>query len=138
MRAFIDTSTLFKKYVDEKGSRRFSKLLESISEILVAPVTVLEVHSVLERRIRDKSLTRKDAGWIEKEFLFDLNFFGVVRYNENLMKEATRVIRKYQLKVLDGIQLSSAILSQPDIFVVSDARLFAASKSELRKTEYIE
>ncbi len=75
MKAFIDKSTLFKKYIEENGSKKFEKLLESVSEIIVAPITILEIHSIIERRVREKSLNNSDAKWIEKEFLYDYNFF---------------------------------------------------------------
>ncbi len=111
MRAFIDTSSLFKKYVDEQGADTFDALLLSVSEIIISPITLLEVNSIIERRLREKTLDTVDAAWIEKEFMQDLKFYGVVEFNENLNSECIRVIRKYQMKVLNGIQLSSAIVA---------------------------
>ena len=66
MRAFIDTSSLLKKYVDEQGADTFDALLLSVSEIIVAPITLLEIHSIIERRLREKTLNTADAAWIEK------------------------------------------------------------------------
>jgi predicted nucleic acid-binding protein len=131
MRAFVDTSSLFKKYVEEPGSEDFNRLLEDVSEIIIAPITLLEVHSILERRLREKSLKSSDAKWIEKEFFLDYSYFGVVDWNDDLQKECVRIIRKYQLKVLDSIQLSAAILAKVSLFITSDKRLFEASGKEL-------
>jgi predicted nucleic acid-binding protein len=138
MRAFIDTSSLLKKYVDEQGADTFDALLLSVSEIIVAPITLLEIHSIIERRLREKTLNTADAAWIEKEFMLDLNFYGVVEFNENLNSECIRIIRKYQMKVLDGIQLSSAIVAKPDIFIVSDKQLYNAAIKELTRVEFVE
>jgi predicted nucleic acid-binding protein len=138
MRAFIDTSSLLKKYVDEQGADTFDALLLSVSEIIVAPITLLEIHSIIERRLREKTLNTADAAWIEKEFMLDLNFYGVVEFNENLNSEFIRIIRKYQMKVLDGIQLSSAIVAKPDIFIVSDKQLYNAAIKELTRVEFVE
>ncbi len=137
MKVFIDTSSLLKKYVLEKGTEEFNAVLNNVTEIIVAPVTILEVHSAIERRLRDKTLKPSDAKWIEKEFLIDYNFFGVVRWNDDLMGESIRVIRKYQLKVLDGIQLASALRSDTTLFVTSDKRLSEAAENELRKVELV-
>jgi len=134
MKAFLDTSSLFKKYFEEEGSAELEELLQSVSTVTVAPITILETNSIIERRLRDKSLTSEDAKWIEKELSFDYNFYGIVDFNENLTKETLRVIRKYQMKVLDGIQLGAAIISTPDIFVVSDKKLYSSAKRELKKT----
>ncbi len=131
MRAFIDTSTLFKKYVKESGSEEFDQHLESISEIILAPITELEVHSIIERRLRDKTIAEQDALWIEKEFNYDLNYFGIIKFEDNLLQKSIRVIRRHQLKVLDGIQLASAIIVKPDIVLISDRKLYTAAKEEL-------
>ena len=137
MRAFIDTSSLFKKYVDETGSKKLEELLGLISEIIIAPITILEVNSILERRLKEKSLNPLDAKWIEKEFLRDYDYFGIVEFNDDLVRECIRVIRKHQLKVLDGIQLSSAISSKSKLFIVSDKRLFEAAKKEMSQVEFV-
>ena len=137
MRAFVDTSSLFKKYVDEKGSNAFDGHLQSVTEIIIAPVTLLEINSIIERRLREKTLSASDAKWIEKEFLFDLNFYGVVEFNEKLISECIRVIRKYQMKVLDGIQLASAILAGADVFIVSDKNLHKIAGKELSRVEFV-
>lgn len=137
MRAFIDTSSLFKKYVDEKGADTFDMLLQSVSEIIIASITQLEINSIIEQRLREKTLNTTDAAWIEKEFMFDLNFYGVVEFNENLTYECVRVIRMYQMKVLDGIQLSSAITANPDVVIVSDRQLYKSAVKELKRVEFV-
>ena len=137
MRAFIDTSSLFKKYVDEEGADKFERLLQTVTEIIIAPITLLEINSIIEQRLREKTLNAADARWIEKEFMFDLNFYGVVEFNEKLNSECIRVIRKYQMKVLDGIQLSSAIIAKPDVFIASDKHLYKSAGKELKRVEFV-
>ena len=137
MRAFIDTSSLFKKYVDEEGADKFERLLQTVTEIIIAPITLLEINSIIERRLRKKTLSAADAKWVEKEFMFDLNFYGVVEFNEKLISECIRVIRKHQMKVLDGIQLSSVIITRPDVFIVSDKSLYNSACKELLRVEFI-
>jgi predicted nucleic acid-binding protein len=137
MRVFIDTSSLFKKYIEENGSKKLEELLGSVSEIIIAPITILEVNSILERRLKEKSINSLDAKWIEKEFLLDYDYFGIIEFNDDLVRECIRVVRRYQLKVLDGIQLSSAIFSRPQLFIVSDLRLFEAAKKEMPLVEFV-
>ena len=130
MRAFIDTSSLFKKYVDEKGAAEFDTLLASITEVVVSPITVVEFHSILNRRLREKTLLAVDAHLIEKEFLKDYSFFGIVQWNDDLVKETLRVSQKYPLRTLDAIQLSSAVVAGGELFVTSDKRLFEVAEKE--------
>lgn len=137
MKAFIDTSSLFKKYINEKGADIFDALLQLVSEIIIAPITLLEINSIIEWRLQEKTLNTADANWIEKEFMFDLNFYGIVEFNELLTLECIRLIRRYQLKVLDGIHLSSAIIAKPDIFIVSDKHLYKSATGELKWVEFV-
>ncbi len=137
MKAFIDTSSLIKRYVQESGSDAFEKFLETISEILIAPTTWLEIHSVLERRLREKTMSKADAELIELNAYADLQYMGIIKWNEELEKTAAALIRKYQLKVMDSIQLASGKLSKSDLFVTSDKQLYAHARKELKRVEYI-
>jgi predicted nucleic acid-binding protein len=137
MKVFIDTSSLLKKYVDEKGTEKFLTILEDVTDIIIAPITILEVHSAIERRLHEKTLKQADAKWIQKQFLFDYTFFGIVEWNDALQKECIRLLRRYQLKVLDSIQLSSAIIAEVKLFITSDKKLFNASKKEIAQTVLI-
>ena len=137
MRAFIDTSSLFKKYVNEPGSIEFDKLLNPVYEILVSPITILEFHSVIERRLRESTISPANAKWIKQEFARDYNYFGVVQWNENLINESIRIISKYQLKTLDSIQFAAALLAAADIFITSDKQLYQAVRKERLPVKFI-
>jgi predicted nucleic acid-binding protein len=137
MKAFIDTSSLFKRYIEESGATELEKIMVSVSEIVVSPVTILEMHSVIERRIQEKSLKEYDAEWVKKEFSTDFQYFGVVSWSDELITECIRLIHSHRIRVLDGIQLSSAILSEAPLFITSDKKLFEAAKGECPKAVYI-
>ncbi|MBN1547488.1 MAG: type II toxin-antitoxin system VapC family toxin [Syntrophaceae bacterium] len=137
MRAFIDTSSLLKKYIEEDGAEEFNSLLDSISEIIVSPITILEVQSAVARRLKERTLKASDAQWIEKEFMTDYDFFGVVEWNDDLITESLRIIRRYQLRVLDAIQLSAALISKSSLFITSDKRLFEFAKREIPYSRFI-
>ncbi len=67
MRVFIDTSSLFKKYVEENGSKELDFLLQEVSEIAVSPITRVEMSVIVARRLREKSLTAQQATWLKSE-----------------------------------------------------------------------
>lgn len=137
MRAFIDTSSLFKKYVEESGSKELDFLLQEISEIAVSPVTWVEMSAVIARRLREKSLTAQQATWLKSETHKDFQSFHRVIWNDALEKAATDFVYRYSLLTLDAIQLASGVLSKADVFITSDRRLFEQARREVRKTLYI-
>ena len=137
MRAFIDTSSLVKKYINESGAGELDTLLEGVSEIIVAPVYWLELNSAIERRRRAKTLNVQQAFWIKSEAKKDYIFFNKIIWNENFEAKGLEFIEKYHLKTLDSIQLASGCLSQADIFITSDKELFATAKKELKNVKFI-
>ena len=137
MRAFIDTSSLFKKYVEEDGSKELEDLLFSVSEIAVSPITWIELNAVVARHMREKSLTSQQSSWLDLETRRDFQFYHRVLWNEVLEKKAVELVQQFFLSTLDGIQLASGILSRADIFVTSDRRLFEEASKVIRKTKFI-
>ncbi len=133
MRAFVDTSSLFKKYVEEHGSQALDRLLKDASEIAVSPVTWVEMNAVIARRVRNHSLTAEQAGWLTSEVRKDFQSFHRVVWNEALEMTTTRLIARYPLSTLDAIQLASGVLSKSDLFVTSDRRLFEEARKEVRR-----
>jgi predicted nucleic acid-binding protein len=137
MRAFVDTSSLFKKYVEESGSKEWDGLLQDISEIAVSPVTWVEMNAVVARRLRQKSLASQQAVWLKSQIEKDFQSFHRVVWNEVLEKTAVELVYRYSLSTLDAIQLASGVLSKADLFVTSDRRLFEEANKQIRKARLV-
>jgi predicted nucleic acid-binding protein len=137
VRAYIDTSAMVKKYVDERGSDIFLELLTNIQEIIVGPTYILELSSAVKRKLQQQEISRSQADGLLVEAKKDLSFFSRVNWNENLEEESVRLIAQYGLKTLDSIQLGSAILAKPDIFITSDKFLLKSAREELRETRMV-
>lgn len=133
MRAFVDTSSLFKKYIEESGSRVLETLLQDVSEIAVSPLTWVEMNAAIARRVREKSLTSQQAAWLLSEARRDFQSFHRVVWNEALETTATLLVSHYPLSTLDAIQLASGVLSQANLFITSDKMLFKEARKEIRR-----
>lgn len=137
IKAFVDTSSLFEKYVKEDGSDAFDSIIKDMDELVISPVTWIEMHSVIQRRLREKMLNRKEADWIVREARKDFNYFRIIRWSDRLEQKAVEMVRKYPLKTLDSIQLASACLVNPHVFLTSDRRFFPAAKKEMEHAVFI-
>ena len=137
MKVFIDTSSLFKRYIDEDGSLELQDLFKTASQIIVSPVTWLEFNSILSRRSRDKSLTARQISFTISEAKRDFEFYLQIIWNKNLEQAATKLVHRCSLSTLDGIQLAAGVLSKADIFVTSDKRLFDEANKVIHKTRFI-
>ncbi len=137
MNAFIDTSSIFKKYIQEQGSDQLELLLEKVTQITVAPTLLLEMNCGIQRRLHEQIITSKQAELLKHEIKIDYVFYARVIWDDNLEEKALNIINKYKLKTLDSIQLASASLSKADLFVTSDQKLYQIAKKELKNTLFI-
>ncbi len=137
MKAFIDTSTLLKRYTYEKGSHELYHFLELVSEIVVAPVVALEIASALKRKVREKVISSSQSADIFKEFQKDYFAFQKVKWSDILVETSVKMINKHEIKSLDSIQLASGCVSKADIFVTSDEKLAKKALKEFKKVEFI-
>ena len=137
MRALIDTSSLFKKYVEEIGSEKIEQILEELSEVAVSPVTWMELNAIIARRLREKSVTSQQALWLKSQAHKDFQSFHRVVWNESLEKTAVQLIEQHSLSTLDAIQLASAKLAKTRQLVTSDHALARAAQKEVAQVMVI-
>ncbi len=133
MKALIDTSSLFKKYVQEINSDKFEQLINKVTDVWVAPTTLLELYCTIKRRLDEKLLIPSEAEAIKSNIQRDFDYFTKILWDELLEDHCLNLSSKYGLKPLDLIQLSSGLISNPDIFVTSDQRLYKLARKELKK-----
>lgn len=137
MKAFIDTSSLVKRYVAEKGLGELEILLNQISEIIISPTCLLEITSALNWCLMDKTLTAEQVSWVETQLHKDYNYFSKVAWGEDLQLKGIELIHRYHLRTLDCIQLASACVAKADIFITSDKELFTVAKTEIESISLI-
>ena len=137
MKIFIDSSSLFNKYITEAGSDTLEIVLKEASMIIVSPVTLLELTATLERRFREKTLSKHQMEVIKSELFKDFKYFHQIIWDETLEKESLSLVGKYPLRTLDAIQLASGCLSKSDLFVASDKLLLEKAKKELPKILFV-
>lgn len=137
MKIFTDASTILKKYVFETGSEDLGILLEGVTDIAVSPTCLLEMHSALNRRIKEKTLLSKDVNSILSEIKKDFRYFNIILWTQKLEELGLEIIHKYDLRSLDAIVLSAGKLSNPDMFVTSDKLLYQMARKELKSAKLI-
>ena len=112
-------------------------ILSETSVIIVSPVTLLELAATLERRLREKTLSKHQVKVIKSELFKDFKYFHQIIWDETLEKKSLSLVEKYPLKTLDAIQLASGCLSKSDLFVASDKLLLEKAKKELPRILFV-
>ena len=133
MRVFIDTSSLFKKYHVEEGSRQLANLLKDVSEIIVSPITYLEITNTIHRFYHDAKINKHELEILCTQINHDFQYFIKISWNDHLENTFLHWVNKYYVKSLDIIQLASAQHSRCEQFITSDKIQYKLAKEELNK-----
>ena len=139
---FCDSSAIAKRYISESGTGWIISLMRPAvkNKIAVAQITGVEVVSAISRRKSGNLLTTSQADKAIHRFLRDYNnWFGVVKIDDPIIRNAIRLAQIHVLRGYDAVQLSSAIalndkLSKlglpPFVFVAADNSLNSAAQAE--------
>ena len=65
---YADTSIVVAYYCTEAGSVEAEKLITGSDDVAISMLAELEFHSALSRKVREKTLTNKDARRISSQF----------------------------------------------------------------------
>lgn len=136
-RPFLDTSALVKRYVLEPGSDRVRQIFDSSREIVVAPVTRLEMTSAVARRRREGRLTDGEALRILRRLEREWPDFARVRWSPDLERAARAILLRRAVRTLDAIQLASARIAGCRWLVSSDERMLDAAAGERIRAERV-
>ena len=131
MVVFLDTSVLAKRYVSEFGSEEVDAYYIADNQIVLAPITPIEIRSVFNRRLQEKSLSDSAVKAALSEWNKERTQYLYQIFDDNLVKTAIEMISKFSLKSLDSIQLASASLFGIEEFVTADKALAKAAESIL-------
>jgi len=130
MRVFADTSALLKRYVAEPGTDEVSDVLGRTTELVVGCLTVVEAISALSRRGRAEELTEEDLWGARADLLEDLADAEWVPVDAELVATAVELVERRRLRTLDALQLGSALVSRPALFLCADRALARAAVAE--------
>jgi predicted nucleic acid-binding protein len=120
---FIDTSSLIKRYVQEEGSGDVDRFFNEENDIIIAPITAIEFHAALNRKLRDKSISMETHHKAIAAWEMEGASYNTVSFDDGLIGVSLDMVSRYALKTLDSIQLAAAALSDAGAFVTSDKQL---------------
>ena len=103
---------------------------------IITDVTSVEMFSLLNRRVREGSLSSADLPSLGNTFLAHAEIeYVTVPLDKDVLTRERALVERRPLRALDAIQLASAqqavaSLGEPIIFVSSDRGLLAAADAE--------
>ena len=133
MNLYLDTSALFKLYVDEAGSDAVHAAVAAAEAIAVSRISWAEAMSALARRGREVPADMDALDQAKEALRTDWPRFLVVDVNQLVVEQAGEFADTFALRGYDSVQLASAYLmqqrvQQPVTFACFDKRLSKAAK----------
>jgi len=133
MAVYVDTSALVKRYVHEAQSLAFDAFVSTSDEtFVVSPLTLTELESVLQRRLRqgdfDKRYLQRTRLLIGNDLVAAL--WQVRPFEPSSFDDASQLMRDLgvPLATLDALHLASARAFQCDQLATSDRQLAKAAE----------
>ncbi|HLF86759.1 MAG TPA: type II toxin-antitoxin system VapC family toxin [Nitrospiria bacterium] len=126
---FIDTSSLVKFYYPEVDSNKVESLLLESDLIYISYLTVVEMASALQKKVRIGDLKKHMCTVIWNTFMDDLDAekIELIPIADRYYFKAADLIKeyggRYGIKTLDSLQLSVASSLHDPMFLCSDKRL---------------
>ncbi len=137
MRSFFDSSAFAKRFIEEEGSDEVDNICKKSTSIALSSLCVPEIISALNRRLREKYITKKEYTKIKERLIEEIIDATIVNVVPEIISESIVLLEKNKLRTIDSIHIASALLWQPDIFVSSDKRQISAAKKSGLKVKYV-
>ena len=128
MKTFFDASAFSKRYVEETGSQLVDDICLNAKEVSISVICVPEIISALNRRIREKRLSRRDYITIKQHLADDVRDATIVNLIPEVIVASTILLEASPLRAMDALHVSCALVWGAELFVSSDKQQITAAK----------
>lgn len=137
MKAFLDSSSFAKRFVEEEGSDRVEALCARAAELGLSVICVPEVLSALNRRTREHDLTAVQYREAKRRLLEDVNDAVIVNLTPSVIGSALHILEASPVRAMDALHVACALEWGADVFASSDDRQLKAAKKAGLQTRRI-
>lgn len=136
MKAFLDSSSFAKRFIEEPGSEKVEALCASASELGLSVMCVPEIVSALARRWRERRLTRDQYREAKQRLLEDVRDADIIQMTPAVLGSAIKVLEASPVRAMDALHIACALEWEADLFASSDVPQLAAAKRAGLKTRH--
>lgn len=137
MKTYLDSSAYAKRFVDEHGSEEVDAVCGQASVLALSVLCLPEIVSAFNRRLREKTLTRRDYEIVKKKLAEEIKDAWIVNLTPGVIAESVSLLEKNSLRAFDAIHIACALECKADLFVSADRNQLAAAQKSGLKILYI-
>ncbi|MDY6950807.1 MAG: type II toxin-antitoxin system VapC family toxin [Thermodesulfobacteriota bacterium] len=137
MKTFFDASAFAKRYVEEPGSQLVDDICLNAKEVSISVICVPEIISALNRRVREKSLSRQNYATIKQHLSDDVRDAVIVNLIPEVIVTSTKLLETSPLRAMDALHVACALVWGAELFVSSDKRQITSAKKAGLKIKFV-
>ncbi len=137
MKTFFDSSAFAKRYVEETGSQLVDDICLNAKEVSLSVICAPEIISALNRRMREKILSRRDYFAIKQHLSDDVRDAVIINLVPEVIVTSTKLLEASPLRAMDALHVACALVWGAELFVSSDKRQIEAAKKAGLKIKFV-
>ena len=138
MKTFFDSSSFAKRFAEEPGSQEVDDICQETSMLALSATCLPEIISALNRRLREKCLTRQDYFKAKNSLVEDIKDAQIINLIPAVISQSIILLESNILRSMDALHIACALEWQAETFVTSDKKQIKAAKKAGLQTKYIE
>ena len=138
MNVFFDTSAYIKKFIQENGSSEVDSYCQQASMLGLSIICLPEMMSALNRKLREGGLLNEDYNHVKKQIMEDLEDIQIINLIPEVVDRSISLLENNQLRSLDALHLSCALIWNAELFVSADKRQIQAAENSGLNVLYIQ
>ena len=133
MKAYLDSSSFAKRFIEESGSDKVEATCAQAAELGLSVICVPEILSALNRRRRERTLTPVQYGEAKRRLLDDVRDADIINLTASVIGSAIAILEASPVRAMDALHIACALEWGAELFASSDKRqLNAARRAGLR------
>ena len=137
MKAYLDSSSFAKRFVEESGSDKAEGICAQASELGLSVICVPEIVSALNRRRRERTLTPRQYDEAKRRVLDDVRDADIINLTAPVIGSAISILEASPVRTMDALQIACALEWGADLFASSDKRQLSAARRAGLKTRQV-
>lgn len=120
MKTFFDSSALAKRYIEEEGSAEVDQICRMTDELALCIICVPEIVSALNRRVREKTVSKSDYADVKSRLLEDVRDAQIINLTDDVVAYAIFILEQNPIRAMDALHIAAAKACRSDLFVSAD------------------
>jgi len=137
VKTFFDSSAFVKRYIEETGSQDVETLYMAATELALSVVCIPEVISALNRRVRERDLSRRQYERAKDNMFEDAHDAVIVNLTPDVISTCTTLLEASPVRAMDALHVACALQWGAEMFVSADERQVAAAKKAGLRTRLV-